>query len=101
MLCSAEQGAQLEGKTKMAQGPPAMCDAAAAKLREAGTNQVVLTMTISAQGHVLSFKTESPKGLRLESMKKAADDIKAMRFDPAEKDGKPVMVMTRATFQCP
>jgi hypothetical protein len=58
-------------------------------------------MTISAQGHVLSFKTEAPKGTRLEKMKKAADEIKAMRFDPATKDGRPVMVMIRAAFHCP
>jgi hypothetical protein len=47
-----------------------MCEAAASKLREAGTNQVVLAITISAQGHVLSFTTEAPRGLRLEKMKK-------------------------------
>ena len=82
------------------QGTPTMCEAAASKLRETGTEQVVLMMTISAQGHVLSFKTEAPTGLRLEKMKKAADEIKAMRFDPATKDGKPVMVMIRASFQC-
>lgn len=78
-----------------------MCKAAALKLREAGTDQVAMEMTIDAKGRVLSFKTESPKGLRLEKTKKAADEIKAMRFDPAEKDGNPVTVMIRATFQCP
>ncbi|HEY1263091.1 MAG TPA: hypothetical protein VGF06_06185, partial [Terriglobales bacterium] len=78
-----------------------MCEAAAQKMRDAGTDQVILMITISAQGHVLSFKTETPKGLRLEKMKKPAHEIEAMRFDPATKDGKPVMVMIRAAFQCP
>jgi hypothetical protein len=59
-----------------------------------------LAMTISAQGHVLSFTTEAPRGLRLEKMKKPADQIEAMRFDPATKDDKPVTVMIRAAFQC-
>lgn len=87
--------------SKTLKGTPAMCEAAIPKLRETGTNQVVLVMTISAQGHVVAFKTEAPKGLRLEKMKKAADEIKAMRFTPATKDGKPVMVMIRFSFQCP
>lgn len=58
-------------------------------------------MTIDTQGKVLTFRTEAPKGLKLEKMKNAAAEIKAMRFNPTKKDGRPVMVMITATFQCP
>lgn len=101
ILCSGQKSSESNGVNKTAHGPRAMCDAAASKLRETRTNQVVLVMTISAEGHVRSFETEAPKGLRLETIKEAAHEIKAMRFDPATKDGKPVMVMIRAAFQCP
>ena len=78
-----------------------MCEAAASKLRASGTNHVVLTMTIDTHGSVVSFRTKAPKGLRLEKVKKAAAEIKAMQFDPATKDGRPVTVMIRAAFECP
>jgi hypothetical protein len=101
-LCSmsgiAQQDGKLDIKNKM--GPQAMCDAAAPRLRDTRTNQVVLIMTVDTQGKVQSFTTEAPKGLRLEKMKKAAAEIKAMHFEPAKKDGRPVMVMIRAAFEC-
>jgi len=78
-----------------------MCDAAAPKLRESGTNKVVLIMTVDSKGRVESFKTESPKGLRLEKMKEVATAIKAVPFHPAEKDGSPVAVQARMIFDCP
>ena len=78
-----------------------MCEAAAQALRGSGTNKVVLTITVDTQGKVQSFRTDAPGGLQLEKMKKAAAEIKAMRFEPAKKDGRPVMVMIRVTFECP
>jgi hypothetical protein len=99
-LSGSAQNANINGAQKSALGPPAMCEAAASKLRDSGTNQVVLTMTVDAQGKVQSFKTEAPKGLRLEKVKKATTEIKAMRFDPALKNGKPVMAMISAAFEC-
>jgi hypothetical protein len=77
-----------------------MCDAAAPKLRESGTNKVVLIMTVGTGGRVQSFTTESPKGLRLEKMKDPAAAIKALQFEPAKKDGRPVAVMIRVEFDC-
>jgi hypothetical protein len=59
-------------------GPPAMCDAAIPRLREARTNQIVLTMAVDARGKVQSFTTDAPKGLRLEKNKKAVAEIQAM-----------------------
>ena len=101
-ICSMSGIAQQGGKPDVTNkvGPQAMCDAAAPKLREARTNQVVLTMTVDTQGKVQSFRTDAPKGLRLEKIKKAAAEIKTMRFEPAKKDGQPVMVMIRAVFEC-
>jgi TonB family protein len=92
---TGQQGSEAEKATRE------MCDAAAPKLRESGTNKVVLMMTIDNRGRVESFKTESPKGLRLEKMKEASTAIKAMQFHPAEKDGSPVAVQARITFDCP
>jgi hypothetical protein len=92
---TAQQDSEAEKATRE------MCDAAALKLRESGTNKVVLMMTVDSKGRVESFKTESPKGLRLEKMKEVATAIKAMPFHPAEKDGSPVTVQARMTFDCP
>ena len=77
-----------------------MCDAAAPKLRESGTTKIALIMTIDDKGQVESFKTESPRGLRLEKVKEAASAIKAMHFKPATKAGSPVAVQIRAEFDC-
>jgi hypothetical protein len=79
----------------------AMCDAAAPKLHEAGATKVVLMMTVDDRGRVESFKTESPKGLRLEKMKDVAAAIKAIPFRPATKHGSPVAVKVRIAFDCP
>ena len=81
-------------------GTDAMCAAAAPKLREFETNEVVLIMIIDDQGKVQSFETESPKGLRLEKMKEAKAEIKAMRFEPAKLHGQPVKVRVRVGFDC-
>jgi len=78
----------------------AVCEAAIPKLRESGTSKIALIMTIDANGRVESFNTESPKGLRLEKMREAATAIKAMRFEPATKDGSPVRVQIRTEFKC-
>jgi len=64
-----------------------MCNAAASKLRESGTNKVVLTIAVDTGGRVGSFRTDSPKGLQLEKIKEAAAAIKALQFEPAKKDG--------------
>jgi hypothetical protein len=87
-------------RTDNKSGSQAMCEAAAQNLHDAQTNIIELAMTLDARGRVQSFTTVSPKGLRLEKMKKAADEIKAMQFEPATKDGHPVAVMIRATFKC-
>jgi len=98
VAASAQQGGQPD--SKKATPPPAMCNAAAPKLREAATNEVVLIMTVDTRGRVQSFTTESPKGLRLEKMKDAAAAIKALQFEPAKKDGRAVEVMVRVKFDC-
>ncbi len=77
-----------------------MCDAAAPKLHESGTTEVVLIMTLDTQGKVESFSTDSPKGLRLEEMKEASAAIKAIQFEPARKDDRPVRSMVRVKFDC-
>jgi uncharacterized protein YceK len=77
-----------------------MCDAAAPKLHESGSNRIVLMMTLNNSGRVESFKTEFPKGLRLEKMKEAATAIKTIQFEPARKDGSTVAVQIRVTFEC-
>jgi hypothetical protein len=101
--CANVTGAQTgKQESEADKATRAMCDAAAPKLRESGTNKVVLTMTLDDTGRVESFKTESPKGLRLEKMKDVAAAIKAMPFRPAtKKDGSPVAVQARIAFDCP
>ncbi len=98
MAASAQQSGQLD--SKRATPPPAMCAAAAPKLRESGTSEVVLTMTVDPRGRVKYFSTNSPKGLRLEKMKEAADAINGLHFEPAKKDGRAVEVMIRVKFDC-
>jgi TonB family protein len=97
MASNAQQSGQPNSKKVT---PQAMCDAAAPKLRESGTNTVVLTLTVDAGGRVRSFTTESPSGLSLEKTKEAAAAIKAMQFKPATKGGRPVAVMVRVKFDC-
>ncbi|MGA2357104.1 MAG: energy transducer TonB [Terriglobales bacterium] len=98
VAASAQQGGQPD--TNKQTPPQAMCKAAAPKLREAGTNEVVLTVTVDTRGRVQSFTTDSPKGLRLEKIKEASASIKALQFDPAKKDGHAVAVMVRVEFDC-
>ncbi len=102
ICCVATFGQQDQQPNSQRAAPPqGMCAAAAPKLRESATNKVVLTMIVDATGRVQSFTTESPKGLRLEKMKEPAAAIKAMHFkEPARKDGRAVMVMVRAEFDC-
>lgn len=102
MVCAIATMAQQSGQpdSKKETPPRGMCDAAASQLRNSGTNEVVLMMTVDTRGRVQSFKTESPKGLRLEKMKETATAIKAMQFDPAKKDGHPVTVMISIRFDC-
>lgn len=101
LVCSMATTTQKEGQdSKKRMAPQAVCDAAAPKLRESGTSEVVLTMVLDTQGRVESFKTESPKGLRLEKMKEAAAAIKAMKFQAARKDGRPVKVMVTVELDC-
>ena len=92
------QNEQQASDTKMA--VQAMCDAAAPKLRQSGTNEVVLMMTVDDKGRVRSFKTESPKGVQLEKMKDTAAAIKKIMFGPARKDGSPVPAQIRIAFKC-
>jgi hypothetical protein len=85
VVVTAAQTGQRESTTE--KPTRAMCDAAAPKLHEAKTNKVVLMMTVDSKGRVESFKTESPKGLRLEKMKEAATAVKKIQFEPGKKDG--------------
>ena len=78
MVAAAQQSGQQDSKKGIA--PPAVCDAATPKLRETGTNEIVLTMVVDIRGRVESFKTESPKGLRLEKMKDAWLSIANLLF---------------------
>src|ERR1022692_1859855 len=81
--------------------PESICRAAARNLQEAGTSKLLLRMTLDSTGRVQSFKTESPKGLRLEKAKEAATAIKALQFKPAnKKDGSPVATQIEAEFDC-
>jgi hypothetical protein len=57
-------------------------------------------MVVDTRGRVESFKTESPKGLRLEKMNEAAAAINALQFEPAKKDGRPVKVTVSVKFDC-
>jgi hypothetical protein len=49
---------------------------------------------------VETFKTDSPKGLRLEKTKAAQAAIRAMKLEPAETDGNPVAVQIKMAFDC-
>jgi len=80
-------------------GPKAICDAAAAKLRETHTGKVGVVVTMSPSGRVETFLTEFPKGLRLEGAKEAADAIKTIRFQPTIKDG-PLVRVNEVVFDC-
>lgn len=101
ILCSNGAFAgQTASTAKQGTPPRAMCEAAAPKLRESATSNVVLLMVIDTRGRVESFHTESPKSLRLEKIKKAAASIETLQFTPAKKDGKPVRAMVRFTFDC-
>jgi pyridoxine/pyridoxamine 5'-phosphate oxidase len=83
-----------------AQPPPNVCDAAAAKLREANTQRVVLMLRLDNRGRVQSFKTESPKGLRLEKVKEVAAEIKKIRLGQAKQYGSPDVVKVKVEFDC-
>lgn len=92
-----EENRKLDSKRP---GTDAMCAAAAPRLRQLETDEVVLIMIVDERGKVQSFKTESPKGLRLEKMKEAKAEIKALQFEPARLHGQAVMVQMRVTFDC-
>jgi len=98
--CAAVALAQTGQQDSKTEPPPNLCDAAAAKLREANTHRVVLMLRLDNKGRVQSFKTESPKGLRLEKMKEAATEIRKIRFAPAKQYGSPDVVKVRVEFDC-
>src|SRR5215468_4821168 len=81
--CPAAETPDVNNKT----GLPVSCEAAAPKLRDAKSDTFVLSLEVDDQGKVHSFKTKSPEGVRLEEIGAAADEIKALRFVPAKKDG--------------
>src|ERR1700688_4969770 len=100
MVCTAVGLSTPQPDSPKEHPPKAVCDAAIPKLRASRTSKIALIMSIDANGRVESFNTESPKGLRLEKMREAATAIKAMRFQPATKDGSPVRVQIRTEFDC-
>jgi hypothetical protein len=55
---------------------------------------------VDHSGHIESFRTESPKGIRLEKMKGVAIAVKKVHFEPAKKDGAPEPVKIRIEFDC-
>ncbi len=57
-------------------------------------------LTLDAKGRVESFKTESPKGLRLEKVNEAAAEIKKLRFSPAKRYGSPYVAKARVEYDC-
>jgi molybdopterin-binding protein len=99
MAIAAQEGGQ-QMIVKKALAPKAVCDAAAAKLRDSGTSNIYLIMTLDTKGRVESFTTESPQDLRLEKMKEATAAIKAIQFEAAKKDGRPVRVLIKVEFDC-
>jgi TonB family protein len=100
LFCIRDDFAQKTAASASQKPPQALCDAAAPKLHESRTTAVVLTMVLDTRGKVESFSTNSPKGVRLEKTKAASAAIKAMRFEPAKKDGQPVRVMVQVEFDC-
>ncbi len=94
-----QQSGQPDAQRKVAPPTP-VCDAAAAKLREAGASELVLVMEVNESGKVVSFQTKSPKRLELEKMKDATAAIKAMHFEPAKLHGQPVRVIVEVAFNC-
>lgn len=100
LVCSIAIASQERGRAESRKAPRAMCDAAASQLHESGTTEVVLTMILDTRGKVESFKTESPKGLRLENMNEASAAIKAIQFEQAKKNGQPVRYAVKVKFDC-
>lgn len=98
--CAAVAFGQTGQQGSKTEPAPNMCDAAEAKLQEANTHRVVLTLKLDNKGRVQSFETESPKGLQLEKMKEAAAEINKMRFAPAKQYGSPRAVKVRVEFDC-
>lgn len=64
-----------------------MCEAAASKLRDSGTNQVVLTMTVDAQGKVQSFQDRSSERPQAREGEESdnGDQSNAVRSCPKER----------------
>src|SRR5437762_13345366 len=76
----------------------AVCDVVGSKLREAGTDKIVLFITLDKKGLVRSFKVVSPKDF--EKNKEAANTIKSLKFNPVVKDSSPVPPQITAQFDC-
>ena len=98
--CAALALAQAGQQDSKTDPTPNLCDAAAAKLREANTHRVVLMLTLDAQGRLQSFKTESPKGLQLEKMGEVAEEIKKRAISLAKPYGSSHPVKVRVEFDC-
>lgn len=93
LVCSVATTAQEHGQTEFRKTARMMCVAAGPKLRESGSNEIVLIMVVDAEGRVASFHSLSPEGL--ETIKKAAVAMESVRFEPRKKD-----VLAEAIFGC-
>ncbi|MCU1296111.1 MAG: hypothetical protein JWO91_389 [Acidobacteriaceae bacterium] len=95
---SAQQSSTLSSSGSVNQN--AICGVAEPQLRESAKHEIIVSLWVDNTGKVLSFKTNSPKGLKLEKVKESADAIKAMHFESRKtSDESPIQV--KLAIKCP
>jgi TonB family protein len=77
-----------------------VCPKARQALEANHQKQVVVQMIVNSDGSVNSFKILSPKGLHLEKDPEVRKGFKTLHFNPARKDGTPVVVLINMEFNC-
>jgi hypothetical protein len=65
-----------------------------------GASKVIVQMVVTSAGKVESFKIVSPDGLHLEKDPEVRKAFKSLHFNPAQKDGHPVMVLVNMDIDC-
>jgi hypothetical protein len=100
MTCAVVALAQAGQGDSKTEPTPNLCDAAAAKLREANTHRVVLLLTFDTKGRLQSFTTESPRGVQLEKNGEAAAEIKKRAVALAKQYGSSHAVKVQVEFDC-
>jgi hypothetical protein len=94
LFCTAAFAQTVKGSSASNPAAEVVCP------RAAGASKVVVQMVVTSVGRVESFKIVSPNDLHLEKDPEVRKAFKSLDFNPAQKDGHPVMALVNMDIDC-